>query len=587
MSLTYGRCCGKVEGMDGNTAYVPSLATDELARRLTELARAGQMNSTDWQAVQDELARRRVEQARRTAAPSGKSLRSQILTLLAEAKESTPSEVATTLNRSTTVVSRVLTTLLESELVAFESDPNDGRIRHYRLSTSDAVSEEGEVKPPSAAEEERQYLRLVIAAAVSARRSTNDLGYAVDRLERALEQATEVEANDLALIARRELVTTLRQAGRDAEVQPHLDALAEIAAGKVGVEADLVAPATACLDYELGRHDPLPTRQRLDHLTTAATVFARCDQLDEAHDWAPREGWALLGSAELWRQQTNFGAAFDYAKRAESVFAAYGDTYGSAEATRMQGLCQRLRGNFSEAIAVLRRADDLAKVDSADRCRADVLLQLGDALRCTGELTAAAETLSEAAEIAGEIGRTRTFGFSLTALAAVRYASGELDQAWDYATKAEQQLASSPPGRALNARRQAVIARELAANGDPTKWDQSVDFFRQSMAQYRTLQSPAGIAACLVGLGKVYEKQGVPDPAIDDLVDVASSRAGRILIPIDPWIPNLMQQWAEESGDPNVHRVADWTYRSDEQPQSAAADEMAGEPRQESQLFTV
>jgi len=580
-----------MEGMDGNTAYAPSLATvdgDDLARRLTALARAGRMDSKDWHEVQDELARRRVEQARRTAASSGESLRSQILTLLAEAPDSTPSEVAMKLNRSATVVSRVLTALLESELVVFESDPGDGRIRHYRVSASEAVSEEGEVKPPSATEEERQYLSLVIDAAVRARRSTNDLGYAADRLERALEQATEVEANDLALVARRELITTLRQAGRDPEARPHLDALAQIAAGRAGVEPDLVAPATACLDYELGRHDSLPTRQRLDHLTTAATVFARCDQLDAAHDWAPREGWALLGSAELWRQQTDFGAAFDYAQRAESIFVGYGDTYGSAEAMRMQGLCQRLRGNFSEAIAVLRRADGLAKAASVDRCRADVLLQLGDALRCAGELAAAAETLSEAVDIAREIERTRTLGFCLTALAAVRYASGELDQAWDLATKAEQQLASSPPGRALNARRQAVIARELAATGDDsTKWGQSVDFFRQSMAQYRTLRSPAGIAACCVGLGKVYEKRGVPDPAIDDLIDIASTRAGRLLIPIDPWIPSLMQQWAEESDDPNVHRVADWTYKSDEQPQSADADEMAGEPRQESELLTV
>jgi tetratricopeptide (TPR) repeat protein len=576
--------------MDGNTAYAPALSTvdgDELARRLTELARAGQMGSKDWEGVQDELARRRVEQAQRTPAPPGESLRSQILTLLAKAPGSTPSEVATELNRSTTVVSRVLTTLLEADLVVFESDPNDGRIRHYRLSMPDTVSEEGEVKPPSAAEEERQYLGLVIAAAVRARRRKNDLDYAADRLERALKQATKIAANDLALVARRELVTTLRQAGKAPEAQLHLDALAEIAAGKADVEPELVAPATACLDYELGRQDSLPTRQRLDHLTTAATVFARCDQLDEAHDWAPREGWALLGSAELWRQQTDFGAAFECATRAVSIFDAYGDTYGSAEAMRMQGLCQRLRGNFSESIAILRHADDLAKAGSADRCRADVLLQLGDALRCTGELGAAAQTLSEAAEIARGIGRTRTLGFSLTGLAAVSYVAGELDQAWDFATEAEPQLASSPQGRALNARRRAVITRELAASGDPAKWRQSIDFFRQSMAQYRSLRSPAGIAACCVGLGKVYEKQGVPDAAVDDLIDVASTRAGRLLLPIDPWIPSLMQQWAEESADPAVHRVADWTYRSDEQSPSAEADEMAGEPRQESELVTV
>ncbi len=237
--------------MDGNAVYAPSLATvdgDELARRLTALARAGQMDSKEWQDVQDELARRRVEQARRTPTPHGESLRSQILTLLAKAPGSTPSQVAKTLNRNTTVVSRVLTHLLEAELVAFDPNSNDGRIRHYRLSSPDTVSEEGEVEPPSAAEEDRQYLGLVIDAAVNARRRTNDLNYAADRLGRALEHATNVEAHDLALEARRELLATLRQAERYSELQPHLDALAEIASGKACVDPSLIAPATACLD---------------------------------------------------------------------------------------------------------------------------------------------------------------------------------------------------------------------------------------------------------------------------------------------------------------------------------------------------
>src|SRR5467141_24560 len=118
--------------MDANTAYaLYTVGGDELAHRVTELARAGQMDSKEWHAVQDELARRRVEQARRSLPQPGESLRSQILTLLAKTPGSTPSEVAKGLNRSTTVVSRVLTTLLEAGVVAFESDPDDGRIRHY------------------------------------------------------------------------------------------------------------------------------------------------------------------------------------------------------------------------------------------------------------------------------------------------------------------------------------------------------------------------------------------------------------------------------------------------------------------------
>jgi len=576
--------------MDSNSADATSLRTvdgDELARRLTALAQAGQMDGQDWHEVQDELARRRVEQVRQTPLPSGESLRSQILKLLTTAPDSTPSQLAKALDRRTTVVSRVLTSMLEAEQVAFKSDFNDGRIRHYCLSSPVTVSEDGEVAPLSAAEEERQYLGLVIDAAVNARRRRNDLDYAADRLTRVLEQATNLYAYDLALIARAELAATLRQAGKLPELDTQLRVLAEIAAGKADFNPDLVAPAAACLNYELGRRDSLPPRVRLDHLTTAATVFARCAQLDEAHDWASRAGWALLASAEVWVEQTQFDAAFDRATQAESIFAAHGDTYGSAEATRVLGLCQRLRGNFSEAITVLERAGNLASAYSAERCRADVLLQLGDALRCAGDLKLAAETLTEAAEMARRMERTRTLGFSLTALAAVNYASGQLDQAWDLAAEAEQKLESSLPGHALNTRRRAVIARELAVGGDQSKWDQSVNFFRRSIAQYQSLRSPAGIAACYVGLGKGYQKRGTLGGVADGLVDIASTRAGRLLLPIDPWIPGLMRQWAEESGDPAVRRVADWTYRSDESPEIADVDEMAGEPRRVSELLIV
>jgi tetratricopeptide (TPR) repeat protein len=544
------------------------------------------MGSKEWNAVQKELARRRVEEVRGTPAPASESLRSQILALLAKAPNSTPSQIAETLNRSTTVVSRVLSNLLEARLVTYGTNCDDGRIRHYRLTTRDILSDEGEVEPPSPTEEERQYLGLVIDAAVRARRRENDLSYAADRLGRVLEQATKAKANDLALVARGELATTLSQAGRFDEVQVHLAALGDIAAGKANVEPRLVAPATGCLDYALGRQDSLPARERLEHLTTAATVFRRCEDLNEAHDWAPREGWARLMSAELWRQQTEFGIAVAHAKRAESIFLAYDDTYGSAEAARIQGFCQRLRGNFREAISVLRRAVDLATACSADRCLADVLLQLGDALRCMGELGHASETLSEAGDVAGRLGRTRTLGFILNALGAVRYASRDLDQAWVLATEAGDFLASSPQGLALNTRRRAVIARGLAAEGEPAKRRQSEELFHESLVRYGDLDSPAGIAACCVGLGRVGTGRDVPDAAVERLIGVASSGVGRLLLPMDPWIPSLVKQWAQESDIPNVQRVADWTYTRDKQSESAA-DEMAGEPRVKSVLLAA
>jgi tetratricopeptide (TPR) repeat protein len=572
-----------VEGTASYPASLDRVAGDQLARRVTALARAGQIDGDEWNAVQTELARRRVVEVRSTPIPPSESVRSQILALLAKEPGRTPSQAAATLNRSTTVVSRVLSNLLEAGLVVYDTNAGDGRIRHYRLTNPDTVSAEGDAEPPSATEEERQYLGLVIDAAVHARRKENDLSYAADRLERVLEQATNAKADDLALVARGELVTTLRLAGRFDDVQTQLTAFGEIATGQTNVEPYLVAPAIGCLDYELGLQDSLPAPERLEHLATAATVFRRSKHLGQAHDWSAREGWALLASAELWRQQSQFGIAVTHAERAESIFSEYHDGYGSAEALRVQGFCQRLRGNFSEAIAVLRRAAELATAESADSCLADVLLQLGDALRCVGRLGGAFETLSEADELARRLGRTRTLGFILTALGAVSYASGELGQAWASATEAAPLLASSPPGHALSARRQAVIARDLAADGDTAMCRQSTELFSQSMEQYRALHSPAGIAACCVGLGRVGNEPDMSRFAINTLVGVASSGEGRLLLPLDPWIPALVKRWADESGDPDVYRVADWVYRSDKQ--GEFADEMAGEPRLESVLF--
>jgi tetratricopeptide (TPR) repeat protein len=577
MSLTCKLLSGTINGVEALARDPASFATiegDELARRLTELARAGQMDGEEWNAVQEELARRRVEQARSAPPPPTESLRSQIVTLLAKTPRSTPSQVAESLSRNSTVVSRVLSGLLEAGLVTYETNADDGRIRHYRLTAADLVSDDGDVRPPSPTEEERQYLGLVIDGAVRARRSKNDLVYAADRLGRVLEQATQANADDLALRARSELVTTLRQAERSEELERHLGALGEITAGNANVQPHLVAVANGCLDYELGRKESLPVLDRIEHLTTAATVFRRYGDVDEANDWSPREGWAILSRAELWRQQTEFGAAVKDAKRAEWIFSAYDDTYGSAEATRIQGFCQRLRGYFPEAITILERSLDLAAAGGADRCRADVLQQLGDALRCTGDLRRASETLREAADVARTLGRTRTLGFSLTALGAVKYAAGDLDEAWILTKEAEPLLASSGPGRALNARRRAVIARDL---GEPAKLRESKKLFRQSMAQYDELGSPAGVAACCVGLGKVETGRDLPGAAVDHLVQVASSGDGRLLLPLDPWISGLVKQWAEESDLRDVRRVADWTFRRDRK--FRFADEMAGEPR--------
>lgn len=559
------------------------LNEEGLALRLTLLAQAGTLDGPEWEAIQIELARRRVEGIP-PPPPPAPSLRSLILAVLTKAPGSTPSDVARSLDRTTTVVSRVLGVLLTDGIVTYEPDPDDGRIRHYKAAVPAAAGAD-EPSAPTASEQQKQHLALVVAAAVEARRQKHDLRYAEDRLTRAMDQATSIGASDLALLSRRELITTLRQAGRADDLQRRLDELSDIERGVVPTEPHLQIAAGAALDYELGRQIQIPPRERLDHLTAASTAFRRCQGLPHAQDWCPREGWALLASAELWREQTEFGVALAQAERATSVFRAFDDTYGAAEATRLQGFCHRLRGDFVAAISVLEEARELANASSSARCAADVLLQLGDAYRCAEDVSTALEFLTEATEIAKQLGRDRTLGFSLSSTAAIAFGSGDLDEAWATAERAEKFLKSTTIGTALNTRRRAVIARELGRSGEYTMLKKSRQLFEESLGSYRALSSPAGVAACHLGIGRIDPEGAFHSESVSELVALASTGSGRLLLPLDPWIPSLLNSWAVQTDAADVIRLADWTYRSDRE--QASADEMAGEPRVESRMLAA
>jgi len=563
--------------------HLVGLSEDDLALRLTRLAQAGTLDGPEWDAIQAELARRRVEAI--APAPSPRpSLRALIMSVLTTSPGSTPSEVARSLDRGTSVVSRALGVLLTDGIVGYEADPDDGRIRHYSIAAP-AISSTDELSRPTANEQLMQHVALVVAAAVEARRQKHDLHYAEDRLARALDQASSMGASDLALLSRRELITTLRQAGRVDDVQRHLEELIKIERGDAPTEPHLQIAAGATLDYELGRQVESPARERLDHLTAASTAFRRCQGLPHAHDWCPREGWALLASAELWREQTEFGVALAQAERATSVFHTYDDPYGAAEATRLQGFCHRLRGDFVTAISVLRSAFELAQASSSDRCSADVLVQLGDAYRCIGDLPAALEFLREAARIASQLGRDRTLGFALSSSAAVAFACGDLDEAWTTAARADDLLKSTSVGSALNTRRRAVVARELGRAGEKLRLGDARQLFEVALEGYRALASPAGIAACHLGVARIDPEEASRSGLLKELVGIASTGSGRLLLPLDPWVPSLLNEWATETDAADAIRLADWTYRSDREP--SRADEMAGEPRVESRMLAA
>lgn len=543
-----------------------------LVRRLTDLARSGNQGGREWDEVQAALAQLRLA-SMTPLEPPAPSLRAQILAMLAGGEKLKPTQISKTLGKSTTVVSRVLTNLQHAGIVDFTSDPDDKRARLYALVDPLEV---GDVAPPPKPDEaEAQLIALGIAAAVRARRREHQLEYSNDRLVRLLNQAETAGAHDLALLARRELITSLRQANRMDQVGDHVAVLESMVSGQQSSPAYLFTAASGSLNYEYGRDETRDLAERMRHLIAAEVAFGRCGRLRNAQDWAPREGWALFSRAELWRKQTEFGKAQSLATRAAEVFARYDDIYGSAEVARVRGFCHRLSGEFEEAIAILTRAQSLATQAASDRCRADVLLQLGDAHRCIGDLASARMFLGESQKIAERLSRTDTLGFTLSALAAVEFENGELDAARGLALKAQRHLGWTSVGRAMNNRRLAVISRELAHGGDKSEIETCRNMFNRSLAEFQELNSPAGVAACLVGIGKLHNADH--DAAIANLKGLASSPAGRVLLPKDPWMPGLVTQWAEESASAEVRQVVDWTFR--DEAGTGIVTEMAAEPR--------
>jgi DNA-binding MarR family transcriptional regulator len=566
--------------------------TEDLIRRLAELGRLGAEGGGEWLALQQTLSTRRLssrdaDEGRAVAEPAV-PLRRQMLEALGAAPDSSPSELARQLDRSTSVVSRVLATLAAAGLVTFDRDVDDGRRRRYRLAPSSEGGEASAVvsDDPTQAEERDEYLALVISAAVEARRRRNDLKYAIERLSAALSEAQSAESFNLALVARRELAITLRQARETDAYKRQMEVLARYKGGDETLPQELMLPAVGTLAYELGRDSTLRARERLEHLTASGAAFRLCVGSPHGEEWASREGWALLASAELWRETTEFGVALKLAQRAVDSFRAFGDGYGEAEASRLTGFCHRLRGEYPAAIESLLIAGDLARLEGSDRCLADTLLQLGEAHRCEGYLDAAAEYLAEAERMAVSLNRRTTRGFALSALAAVEFERGSIDDAWKMASEAAEALEQSKSGRALNDRRRAVVAREMAAESKDMA-EASLGFFNAALAQYQDMKSPAGAAACYVGLGRysIAARDSDPAAAFAGLVSLGKSKLGKLLLPLDPWVPALLGDLAEEFHDSSIGQLAEWTTTRDAG--FARVDEMAGEPRVESVLLTA
>lgn len=586
------------------------LTNTELHDALAALGRRGEEGSAAWIAIQDELTQRRLknDDALIHPPPPSRPLRKQILDELAKESDLTPTEIAFRLDTAPSVISRLLGILKRGGLITEKADPHDGRRRLYRLAEGTTVTElcDEDVPKPSNHEMVEEYIDLTFEAALRARRQRNDLDYAEDRLRRVLKAAEDLPSPPFQLKARSELLVTLRQArdtarnaaterGKTVEEREKTAAdhqrlseaytaeLRRIEAygeGREGATAnDLVLPATGCLLYERGRSSNEQLQDRLDHLAGAALVFERYEEVSQSKYWGSRKGWALLARGEIFRNLTEYDRALPFAKAASECFDDYYQQYGNAEAHRLVGFCHRLLGNFDEAIAVLKIALKLAVEVNSARCRADVLYLLGETYRCNGALDAALGYLEEAQELAESLERERSLGFTLSALSATRFDSGDLGKAAELSKDASKHLETSKGGLALNTRRRAVIARDQDN-------DDCVALFADATKRYEELRSPAGQAACLVGLGKHLQRH--PDrntgdssttTVVQDLGTICREDAALDHIRSDPWVPKLIGSWHKDFEiNRELGEIVEWIGTSSEA-DDGHVDEMGGEPR--------
>lgn len=497
-------------------------------------------------------------------------LRRALLRALAE-RAQTPTELAQRIQTDRSTISRLLGPAGEDGLVQQHPDPDDGRRTIVSLTTAGAhaLSRHRALGAPpdvSDAPPRQQVvaaLALAVREAVAMRRTENRLDDAASRLDRVVAKAQEADAPEVELIARHELITTLRQAQRRRELHSHLSALSGMADGSRPVPAELVTAALAHYSYGVGRVDSGvgggSSEERIEKLRQAAGLYAtvaeRGPKAPALENWGVRQGWALVSAADNFREQTQLGLAIEYADRALELFKSHSDPYGVARSHFMRGFCLRLAGEFDEAQDALAAAERLALKHEFARFHADILMQTGEVLRCRDKLPGAFAALEEAKEQAEALGLPVTRAFALSALGAAHSHQDNLSAAAACLAEARELFAQRrhSEGLALTLVRKAVVERQMtdpaAARADVSK----------ALATYETGRSPAGKAACLVerarislGVGRGRVGGTSVKKTCDQIVALVRDHDNRKLIVKDPWVPGLLLGLSREADHPQL-----------------------------------
>jgi hypothetical protein len=206
--------------------------------------------------------------------------------------------------------------------------------------------------------------------------------------------------------------------------------------------------------------------------------------------------------------------------------------------------------------------------------------------------------------------------FATSGLAAVSFQENDLEQARTTLRSAQRAfgLCRHKEGIALNARRQATVARHLSSEGIAPDELEVKRLIRLAQKNYRSLGSPAGVAACEVERGWMRRRS----PDCDDLDEILDQldrllKEERGTLERDAWVPRALDNFArevgrrplakeahdvcfqaerhlEEQGEAGVQRISDVDGdfgEHDEGEPSADVIEMGGESRRKSALLAA
>lgn len=525
----------------------------------------------------------RLRDERREIAESERKepLRRRLLIALSE-EALTPTTLAKAVGARKESVSRKLNELRSEGLVKTKRDKDDRRRTAYAL-TRVGRSELGrhlafgtrqEMPAPPDENEQVEFLHEALTGAVAMRRRSNRLEDAIERLKEIEVQARELDAHDLALEAFTELIITQRQDRRIEERQESLEVLRQMTFGGHEIAAELVYPAIAHLEYERGKAGDLgesDTATLARHLTAAMSLFETLISERphaDTRSWRHRRAWSVVSLANNLRDQSRYEEALRYAISGMAMFQDLDDDYGRMQCWLLFGFCLRLQQRFDAAWYCLDKAWSLANAsgNSFERAMAYCMVQMGEVRRCQGDTEEARKLLGDALARAESLELDVAQAFATSALAATEFQEGDLERAQGTLRLAQPIFTRCrhKEGTALNARRQATVARRLSADGIAPDESKVKRLIARAEKTYFGLGSPAGVAACDIERGWMRKIS----PSCGDVYEIVhrlehTIEHERKTLELDPWVPTVLRDFSREIGGSFEKLVEDLASESD------------------------